>query len=143
MKFFYKIMKIIPVAIIVLLVNINPGCKDPYDYGPPFDSLIPPPDAPQLLHPRDDTTFNYDIWHPWPNDIELELSSVEGTIYYELHASIHPSFPGEPTKVYNSVHTLTLDASGLYYWKVRAYNSDWEWYTEWSETWIFLANYSP
>jgi hypothetical protein len=101
--------------------------------------LIPTPDAPQLLHPRDDTAFWYESWDTFPHDIELEWGNIEGTQYYELIASRDSSLPEEPIKVYNYNYTLTIDTNSMYYWKVRAYSRNWEWYTRWSETWCFSA----
>lgn len=86
--------------------------RNVYDFQPPFDSSTPAPDAPQLLHPLNDTTFMYDQWNPFPNDIDLDWSFVEGTEYYELQVGIDTSFTGSPIRAYSSSYTLTVTNNG-------------------------------
>lgn len=143
MKSFYTILKLVFAVIIVMLINFNPGCKDPHDFEPVFDSLTSPPEAPQLLSPPHDTVFRYDMWWPYPNDIDFEWTGVENPEYYELMISTDPNFPGEPIQTPDTLYTVAFNQNGIWYWKVRGYNRSWTWYTEWSETWSFITSYSP
>ncbi len=77
MKIFWA-AKFVSIVAAVLLLTTDSGCKDPYDYRPPFDSVTPPPPPPELIFPPYDTTFHYDQWNPYPNDIPLQWHSVEG-----------------------------------------------------------------
>ena len=39
--------------------------------------------------------------------------------------------------------TYSVSRNGFYYWRVRAYNRKWTWYTDWSDTWCFGSFYAP
>jgi hypothetical protein len=129
--------------IVVFIVTYHHGCKDPDDYIPGNDSLVPPPPAPHLLYPRDDTVMWY--WQPYPNQVELGWSIIDDAQYYELelaHDSAFTAMVGE-YRAYTYSYTYSVTHDGVYYWRVRAYNEHWTWYTDWSETWTFYAWFRP
>ncbi len=145
MKVFHLVAKIFFLLLAIMVLHHYPGCKDPHEYEPGNDSLVPPPPAPQLLYPRDDTTCWYDQWHPYPNDIELGWSNIDDAQYYELeltHDSTFTDLLGD-YKVYTYHYTYTITHDGVYYWRVRAYSEHWTWFTDWSETWKFYSWYAP
>ena len=144
MRLLVALVKLSVLFCVLLLINVNTSCKDPYEYAPRFDSLMPPPaETPQLVWPPLDTVFWYDMWNPYPNDIELQWTSVEDPQYYELYVSNDPEFPDDPYQAPDTSHTISIDENGLWYWKVRGYNRAWTWFTEWSETRTFRTAYSP
>lgn len=128
---------------LILFLSLNSNCKNPKEYEPPFDSLYPPPSAPQLISPRNDTAIYYQT--PLPHDVKLKWSVVEDVEYYQLQiANDTATLPLAPlTNVEVCSTTYTVSRNGFYFWHVRAYNRKWTWYTEWSQTWHFGAFYSP
>ncbi len=143
MKLLTKFLKPISIAMFAFLIISGPNCRDPHEYEPPFDSLIPPPDAAQLISPVNNAVFSYDIWKPYPNDIEMIWTAVPGTQYYELKIDTDPNLPGKAERVEDSTFIFAVSANGKYYWQVRAYSRNWTWYTEWSEKRTFISIYSP
>ncbi|KPK63462.1 hypothetical protein AMJ83_06705 [candidate division WOR_3 bacterium SM23_42] len=144
MKVCLAMLKFMAVFIIVILANFNPGCKDPHEYQPLFDSLYPPPAAPNPISPENDTVIWYGQWDPYPNNLDLVWSSVDGTEYYELQVSTSTDFTGVTSEnVYDTVYTYQIETGGHRYWRLRAYAREWEWYTDWTETWHFTTWYSP
>ena len=142
-----RILKLIIVflncLIICLLSLSTPGCKNPEEFKPEFDSLIPPPGPPSLLYPPDDTTFWLEQWNPKPDSVELQWSSVEGAQYYELQIANDTLFRVDKVQVYKNSYIFILSDTGQYFWRVRAYNRAWEWYTAWSEIWSFYCRENP
>lgn len=143
MKLRYLLMNMVVIITGIALLYSNRGCRDPYDFEPVFDSLSAPPPAPQLLSPENGRVFWYDMWNQYPNDIELRWSSVADAQNYELQVSTNSAFPEEPDRVYSTTYIFTVQKNGRYYWRVRAYNRSWTWYTEWSDVFYFLTAYSP
>ncbi len=127
---------------LAFLTLAPPGCRDPHEYEPPFDSLTPPPQAPTLVSPANNTIFLYDQLNPYPNDIEMSWHAVPGTEYYELKIDDNPELPGKAERVMDTVFIFVVRENGRYYWKVRAYSRNWTWYTNWSETRTFFSQYS-
>ncbi len=129
--------------IMIICLNFNISCKNPNEYEPPFDSLYPPPSAPQLISPRNDTS----IWFqtPYPHDVKLKWSVVEDVEYYQLQvANDTTALPYAPlvnAEVCSTAYTVSRN--GFYFWRVRAYNHKWTWYTDWSTTWHFGVFYAP
>ncbi len=122
----------------------NYGCKDPHEYKPHFDSLCPPPNPPQLISPRNDTSFWYET--NFPHNIVLRWNSVEDAENYELQIVRGDTTLFQHTEVIQVEETdlvYTITGNGIYYWHVRAYSRKWTWYTNWSETWHFGAYYAP
>ncbi len=128
---------------LIVSLTYNTACKNPQDWQPPFDSLYPPPEAPQLISPKNDTTFWYQT--PFPHEVILKWSLVDGTEYYELQIArdslILPDV--DPIRVDAALVNHTLERTGYYFWRVRAYSRKWTWYTDWSKTWHFAAWYAP
>jgi len=88
----------------------------------------------------------YDQWHPYPNDLELGWGYIEEAEYYELQVSHNSLFPAGGTdefRAYDYFYTYEITHNGIYYWRVRAYNPNWTWFTDWSETRSFTATYNP
>ncbi|MEO0137669.1 MAG: hypothetical protein ABIL39_10620 [candidate division WOR-3 bacterium] len=129
--------------IYIICLSTNASCKNPKEYEPPFDSLHPPPAAPILISPRNDTT----IWFttPYPHEIKLKWSVVEDVEYYQLQiandTTVLPNAPLINAEACSTIYTITKN--GFYFWHVRAYNRKWTWYTEWSPTWHFGVFYAP
>jgi hypothetical protein len=121
----------------------NPGCKNPNEYQPTFDSLYHPPPAPELISPSNDTSIWYQA--PFPHEVILKWSYVEGAEYYQLQFSNDSmSLPdARMINAYVCSTTIELNRNGYYFWHVRAYNRKWTWYTEWSKIWHFGVFYSP
>lgn len=143
MKILYLALKTTLIIFCIALLYSNHGCRDPYDFEPEFDSLSSPPAPPQLLAPENGSNIWYDMWNPYPNDIELRWTPVPNTQNYEVQISTNSAFPEEPDRVYSTTHIFTVQKNGKYYWRVRAYNRSWTWYTEWSDVWYFNTAYSP
>jgi hypothetical protein len=143
MKVYYLLIKLLIVFFIIVLLNVSTGCRDPHDFEPQFDSLVSPPDAPLLLLPPDDTIIWCHMGHPLPFDIELHWASVANAQYYEIDISTDPTFPDARDRVSDTLYIFKVQYIGKYYWRVRAYNRSWTWYTSWSEVWNFTTKYSP
>ncbi len=148
--FYYKnliksgaVMTFFLIFILFFFTNYNGGCKNPHDYEPPFDSLSPPPSAPKLISPPNDTILYFQT--PFPHDIKLKWSIIEGVEYYQWQiANDSTILPDAPIKnVEECSTTYVIGRNGFYFWRVRAYSHNWTWYTDWSETRHFGTFYSP
>lgn len=130
-------------AAMLLFMSVNVHCRDPYEFEPIFDSLTPPPGAPALLHPCNDTVYRT---YTYPNDIIFEWSYIDGAQLYMLDISKDSMFEDSVTSEFNTTVScctiavdppLPLDKKRIRYWRVRAYSRLWWWYTDWSEVWHF------
>jgi len=134
-----EILKVLFLFGFILLVNLNPGCKDPYDYSPPPDSLVNPPDeVPELLFPPDDTHFVFgQQGHGWDTIwVSFIWSRITNAQYYDLVTSIDPNFPDSISwrqRVSSTSHIVVFEPQDCY-WRVCAGSDYWTWYTGWSET---------
>jgi len=141
MKLLSILAKTIFVSSIFLFLNINHGCRDPYQYAPPEDSLVPPPDEiPQLIYPPNDTGIVYgQHGHGWDTLMILfKWSEITDAEYYDLALARDTFFIDSTTVLYTVSRKsilLTFFATGDFYWRVRAGNIYRTWYTDWSETW--------
>lgn len=149
MKLFGLTLKmLLSISIIIFCINFNQGCKDPKDYAPPEDSLVPPPDeTPELLFPPDDTHFVFgQNGHGWDTIwVNFKWTAVTDAQYYELEISTDPKFPegmSSTYKSYSTSHTLALGVMDCH-WHVRAGNRYWTWFADWSETGNFQLVYPP
>ncbi|MGQ9701542.1 MAG: hypothetical protein ACUVQT_03700 [bacterium] len=115
-------------ALLIHLVFVM-HCKDPDNYKPPVDSLLPPPPPPELLTPPD----SFIHMPRGDNRLYISWKILEGAEIYEINfvdLNIMKQW------------TFTLDTNYIsqnwygYYsrftWRVRAYGPGWEYYTEWS-----------
>ncbi len=129
--------------ILIICISFDVSCKNPKEFEPPFDSLSPPPPAPQLISPRNDTAIYYQT--PYPHDIKLKWGVVEDVEYYQLQiandTTTLPLAPLVNVEVCSTAYEISRN--GFYFWRVRAYNRKWTWYTDWSQTWHFGAFYAP
>ena len=57
MKLLNAVVKIAFLYVLSLAIYVQPSCKDPNEFKPDFDSLIPPPAPPQLLSPEEGHFF--------------------------------------------------------------------------------------
>ncbi|MCX7995760.1 MAG: hypothetical protein N3A65_08345 [candidate division WOR-3 bacterium] len=134
---------IVSLSVFIIFLTLNSNCKNPDEYRPPFDSLYPPPPAPRLISPKNDTSFWFQT--PFPHNITLKWSSVDNVEYYQLQVAndttIHPNTPLINVEACSTIHTVSKN--GFYFWRVRAYNRKWTWYTDWSQIWHFGVFYSP
>ncbi len=115
-------------TILLLTIFFNPKCKDPNEYKPPVDSLLPPPPPPNLLTPVD----SFVHMPLGDNRLLISWEQIEGATIYEIN------FVAEILGEW----TLQLDTNALsqnwfgikdkVVWKVRAYGPKWDYYTDWS-----------
>ncbi len=146
MKLFHLILKIFSVCIIIICINLNPGCKSPKEYEPPPDTLISPPAPPQPLYPPYDTSYWFGQGgQGWDFVVVVfEWTAVDGTQYYELELASTASFG---TSVFYSIKTSSTKTTvRIYsptevYWHVRAESPQWKWFTNWSEVWYFRVRW--
>lgn len=144
MRAFVITVKPIILIAIVLLFNVNPGCKDPHDFEPPEDSLVPPPDPPEHIGPQNNFVFMTE-GTPMEVVIDFEWTDLEDANYYELEIT-GESYP--PVTVYldsNSWTWYVRDTHRVrpHSWRVHASGPHWTWFTEWSEPWYFEIRYRP
>ena len=117
--------KMLIVIFIIILFNIDQGCKDPGEYEPEVDSLIEPPEPVELVYPPDDTGFILTNIYP-SMDIQFIWQAIIDAEYYEFHISIDPAFNDSFTDVYTQAYNtiaITKDTTDFlwdYYWRVRA-----------------------
>ncbi len=133
---------------ITALFIINTGCKDPYEFAPEPDTLIPPPNPPRLVYPPDDT--GYVLTNiPGLDVVQIEFiwNAIIDAEYYEFHISSEPTFNDTLTRIYElSYNTLdsifTRSSTGDHFWRVKASSPSWTWFTDWSEVRRFRIWYS-
>ena len=141
----YRLILVSVIAIVMTLVvtGLNISCRDPKEFMPEFDSLMPPPPAPLLLHPCNDTVFR----RPHPSQILFEWSYINGAHSYFFQHSSDSTFPESKTDMFElncPSCTLGLVADSIlvlkWYWRVRGYHRSWTWYTAWSEKWHYYVS---
>ncbi len=139
----YLMLKLLIILVIILCIDSIQGCRDPYDFEPPEDSLLPAPDPPQLLWPRDS------IYYHLPNDtdsvhITFNWSTIEDIEFYEWEIDTSAIFSRTAWSRRTEYDTITFGFTAddmftkTYYWHVRAASDLWFWWTEWSETRTFI-----
>lgn len=139
MKVFCLILKFVLCALVIFLINLNPGCKNPDEYAPPQDSLVAPPAPPQLIAPADSELFSQTPGIAM--NIYFEWSSVTDAQYYQIQVALDVAFNNTlfNENVYAHSTTLTFYQPGEFFWRVRAYSPLWTWYTNWSEIRYFWS----
>lgn len=136
-----KIIKLLTGFIItltlILMLETNTGCTNPDEYKPQEDSLIEPPDPPELVFPPMDTEY---VLLPEPGYVEItfDWTPVNGADHYELEYASNPDFINAASET-SSTDKLTIIFSSPIdlYWRVRAESPAWKWYTDWSEARFF------
>ncbi len=124
-------------------MTIQPGCRDPNDFEPPEDTLLPPPDAPIPRSPAD----NFVTMHTGKNYyVTMNWDSVAGAEIYVVEIA---GDAGDP-QYYHLDSTglrfciLIADMLGHYQWRVCAGSSSWQGgYTEYSPLRNFEARAQP
>ncbi len=137
-------IKVTSVLFIVALFSANPGCKDPYEFAPEPDTLIPPPNPPRLIYPPDDTGYVKTTANP-TLQIDFLWNAIIAAEYYEFHISSESTFNDSFTRIYElSYNTLNITgvSTGDHFWRVRASSSRWTWFTDWSEVRFFRVWFS-
>jgi hypothetical protein len=136
MKKFDMLVKITLIVGLVVLMNLNKGCKEPSDYEPQ-DTLVAPPGPPQPLAPEDSAVFVV-------GNIYFEWSKVSGVDFYEIAIDQSPNFNDAAIyKVYTHSATIGVGTIGIKYWRVRAYSPYWTWYTSWSPSRCIIVKPEP
>lgn len=147
--FSMKRVVLVIAACALLLTTSSIGCKDPSEYAPQEDTLIPPPGPPQLLAPIDHYVLMDSSAVPGYSfniPVTLSWSTVEGAEAYVLELTIGDLPPiiktTENTGWFLLIHD---DATKLcdYMWRVRAGSTQWDGMTDWSEEWHFEARLRP
>ncbi|UCC12349.1 MAG: hypothetical protein JSW02_02095 [candidate division WOR-3 bacterium] len=112
------------------------GCKDPEEFEPDQDTLVPPPEPPELLEPTDGFVYNVVI-DPfnYSYDVLLEWTAVDGNELYEVELTTD-TFP--PVVVNSPTSSLIITFRDLHrlcehHWRVRAGSIHWTNFTEWSD----------
>ncbi|KPJ73943.1 hypothetical protein AMJ52_02540 [candidate division TA06 bacterium DG_78] len=142
-RFFKQLrLKLFIVGTVFLLIGLPRGCKDPYDYKPPEDILVPPPDPPQLIFPADS------VWYVLDYGDVVFITFQWDTIYdadmYEFEFDTSQSFEKTAWSELTPEDTITFvfwpDTTDTvaYYWHVRAASDFWVWWTSWSEVRTFI-----
>lgn len=134
--------KLFIIGIVFLLIGIPHGCKDPYDYEPPEDMLLLPPEPPQLIFPADS------VWYVLDYGELVFITFQWDTIYdadmYEFEFDTSQSFGKTAWSELTPEDTITFvfwsDTTDTvaYYWHVRAASDLWTWWTSWSEVRTFI-----
>ena len=133
------------VTVVLTVIGLDQGCKDPNDFKPPEDTLADPPAAPKLLSPID-----YYVRMPDGPTCRLTLDweAIPDAERYEIDfTSLHN---GSWTVSYDTnSFTVRLEKEPGQYlidhftWRVRAANTHWKYYTGYSETRHFEVRYRP
>jgi len=130
MKNFYKqiSVKIILLFIFTLVLTFTPDCKNPNDNKPPEDSLLPPPEPPELLTPPD--SF---VHMPLGNNrLFISWNHIEGAEIYEINFVNETMDEWTTQADTNFLNQNWFERFGKFTWKVRAYGPAWEYFTDWS-----------
>lgn len=116
------------------------GCKDAEDFEPDEDTLVAPPEPPELLEPIDGFVYNVVI-DPfnYSYDVVLEWTAVDGTELYEVELTTD-TFP--PVTINSPSSSLIITFRDLHRlcehsWRVRAGSSHWLDFTGWSDARTF------
>jgi len=145
MKLLNAVVKIAFLYVLSLAVYVQPSCKDPDEFEPSEDTLVPPPDPPQLVSPIDGFVVMIES-APADSYYELKWTNLEQAESYQLEYTIG-TFPPFIKTCAANVCTLWLSDTTnricKHYWRVRASAPAWEWFTEWSEQWHLELRMRP
>ncbi|MGB3480218.1 MAG: hypothetical protein WBB67_13800, partial [bacterium] len=145
MKILNAIVKIALLYMLSFAVYVQPGCKDPDEFKPPEDTLVPPPDPPQLVSSVDGFVVMFESV-PADSYYELKWTTVEQAGGYQVEYTIDTFPPFIKTCAANVCTLWVSDTTNRickHYWRVRASSSAWTWFTEWSEQWHLELRMRP
>lgn len=129
-----RLNKLFSLVFILFLFFIHFGCMNPEELEPDEPpEKIEPPEPPNVLLPEPEAEFrSYD--HRW---VQFDWSHVEGAQVYEIEIDTAPDFSHawpEEASPPTEVRLAFYPPKTTYFFRVRAYNSSWIWYTYWSES---------
>ena len=136
---FFKIGITTLLLLLIVLLHIYPGCKDPGEYEPEVDSLIDPPEPVRLIYPPDDTGYVKTTAQPIL-EIDFIWNAIIDAEYYEFQMSSESTFNDSYTTTYTMAYNtlnITGISTGNHFWRVRASSPCWTWFTDWSEIRFF------
>ena len=145
-----RVLFLVIVSCMMLLTTSSVGCRDPYDFAPPQDTLYAPPDPPPLETPMDKYVFMTPLWEAEDGRFTIEIlmswDTVHGAEIYELELMPEDLPPSIILCEENSYCYLIInDLNKLreYQWHVRAGSTEWDAMTAWSEQRNFEARLQP
>lgn len=133
------IIKTLSLFVFIIITGLNHDCKSPDEYKPE-DTLMPPPEPPELFTPIDSFVHMPD----GSNKLLFTWELIEDAEIYEIY------YKGKKTKEwilqrdtnYIAQNWITVSPD-TFTWKVRAYNSKWQYYTDWSKSRQFEIRPKP
>ena len=143
MKLLNAVVKIAFLYVLALAVYVQPSCKDPDEYKPDRDSLIPAPAPPQPLSPEYGYVFMIESV-PFYFFIRLAWTDIDQANTYLIEYKID-TFPHTVEQSDSNFFDAMIDDHrfGVHYWRVRASSPYWEWLTDYSEQWQFEIRWRP
>lgn len=145
MKLLNSVAKIAFLYVLSLAIYVQPSCKDPDEFKPPEDTLLAPPDPPQLISPTDGFVIMFESVQA-DSYYELKWTNIEQAESYQIEYTIDTFPPFIKTCVPSVCTIWVADLTHRlcnHYWGVRASASAWEWLTEWSDQWYFELRLRP
>ena len=132
------------IALVVLVIlSLPTGCKNPDDFKPPEDTLFDAPAPPTAFAPQDSYLF---VPVVFPFYVTLDWTEVDSAEIYQVELTRE----GDTAKIQNVdssyyIIGFTDDTRfGDYLWRVRASSSHWiGGYTGWSAYYHFGVDYQP
>ena len=139
-KVYQTLIKFFLLVFTFFLVSFNSTCKDPEDFKP-VDSLLPPPQAPEVILPLPETLFN-GYWFP----VLFDWTEVEGAERYEIETDTTPFFSTASSETVSSPpHIVPCRRyhfpETIYFYRIRAGSTLWTYYTEWTEIRFFYLRF--
>jgi hypothetical protein len=130
-------------ALVISLMLVAHGCKDPDEYNP-GEPQYPPPGPPELLLPYADTNLCYGSRHV---PVFFDWTTVGGAEIYEIQTDSTLSWStAEITQTSQPPIIIGLyryAGTAPWYARIRAGSSNWTNYTDWSETRRFFLRPDP
>ena len=138
---------VIFIFLVLLGMYVQPGCKDPDEFEPPEDSLVPPGEPPQPIAPISGFVYMW-VYENLPFEVlvEFEWTAVDQAESYQWEYIIDTFPPIIQNYGNNSCTLLIRNTIGRFcnhYWRIRAGSSAWTWFTDWSEQWYFELRKKP
>ncbi|MGB3342187.1 MAG: hypothetical protein WBB37_11970, partial [bacterium] len=145
MRLLNAVVKIAFLYVLSFAVYVQPSCKDPDEFKPPEDTLVPPPDPPQLVSPIAGFVIMFETV-PVDSYYELKWTTIEQASGYQVEYTIDTFPPFIKTCAANVCTLWVSDTTNRicrHYWRVRASSLAWTWFTEWSEQWHLELRMRP